>query len=154
MLGLQERNFIEISKDDLQRMQGAPPSDHYSKFLKEKFNLKALSDERAHRWPNTIKALHEKRLLAKKEESEMLERERLKVDAMEAKFKAQKRKEMIDRAHKMLLLPHMVVALSRRQTDNTLKRQRVVRWMEMMQEHICTQTRSDFHLNYCFRQYG
>lgn len=116
-----ERNVIEITKADLQRMRGSPPNDRRARFLKEKLSLKALSDERAQRWPNTIKALHEKRIRAKKEELEKLERERLELDASEAKLKAERRREMIERANKMLLLPHMTSLLFKRQRENTSK---------------------------------
>ncbi|MCO5574271.1 hypothetical protein L7F22_028053 [Adiantum nelumboides] len=131
MVGVMERNVIEITKADLQRMRGSPPNDRRARFLKEKASLKALSDERAQRWPNTIKALHQKRIQVKKEELEKLEvwslchvmsRERLELDAREAKLKAEKRREMIERANKMLSLPHMTGLLLKRQRENTDKK--------------------------------
>ncbi|KAI5077242.1 hypothetical protein GOP47_0007066 [Adiantum capillus-veneris] len=135
MVDVMERNFIEITKADLQRMRGSPPNDRRARILKEKASLKALSDERAQRWPNTIKALHEKRVQAKKEELEKLEHERLELDAREAKLKAEKRREMIERANKILLLPHMTGLLLKRQRENTDKeREAHIQYKKHIQE--------------------
>ncbi|KAH7436069.1 hypothetical protein KP509_05G000900 [Ceratopteris richardii] len=135
MVDVMERNVIEITSADLQRMRGGPPNDHRSKFLKEKLQLKALSDERAQRWPNTIKALHEKRIQAKKDELAKLERERLELDAREAKLKAERRREMIERANNMLALPHMTSLLLKRQRENTHKeREAQIQYKKRMEE--------------------
>ncbi|MCO5563762.1 hypothetical protein L7F22_017409 [Adiantum nelumboides] len=136
MVGVMERNVIEITKADLQRMRGSPPNDRQARFLKEKASLKALSDERAQRWPNNIKALHQKRIQAKKEELEKLERERLELDAREANLKAEKRRDMIERANKMLSLPHMTGLLLKRQRENTDKeREAQIQYKKHMQEN-------------------
>ncbi|KAJ7527626.1 hypothetical protein O6H91_16G064200 [Diphasiastrum complanatum] len=79
--------------------------------MKEK--LKVLSEERAEQWPNTIKALRTKRILARKEQLEKLEEERCRLDKIDAANRAEKRRQQIEKANKSLQLPHLTAIRSK-----------------------------------------
>ena len=70
--------------------------------VQDKQTLKALSDARAANWPNTIQAQRARKERSKAEKFEVEERQRRKIDKIEADIKAESRRLQIERANKML----------------------------------------------------
>ncbi|CAM6127462.1 unnamed protein product [Calypogeia fissa] len=98
----------EISMDEYRRVAGMKPrDDRMEKFLIEKEQLKVLSEERIKKWPNTLKNLRENRVKARKARLEQEEEARRKQDVIDATFRAQKRREQLEKSNLMLLRPNI-----------------------------------------------
>ncbi|BBN19461.1 hypothetical protein MPTK1_8g10880 [Marchantia polymorpha subsp. ruderalis] len=98
----------EITADEYRRVAGMKPrNDRVEKFMRKKEELKALSDERIKKWPNTLKNLREIRIKNVKKRLEKEEEEKRKQDVIDAAFRAQRRREQLEKSNLQLLKPHI-----------------------------------------------
>ena len=150
------RDAVLLPVGELGAMQersriGAAPA---SKKQMDRQRLKALSDSRKAKWPNTIEALRERKDLARKEKQDAEEKLRLEIDREEEALQAEKRRLAIERANKMLydstdrvkslhsklMLADVMEERERQQELKARMRARVVeddeRWYQRQQEAI------------------
>jgi len=95
-----------ISTNELQRMK-----DSITKFerdaaarreeLEERLKMKETSKEMVSTWPNTLAGLHQQKLSLRKEKERLAEEARREIDLEEAKFQAEKRKQLLEEARKL-----------------------------------------------------
>ncbi|KAL3699148.1 hypothetical protein R1sor_017170 [Riccia sorocarpa] len=98
----------EISADEYRRVAGLRPADdRVQKFLEKKEELKVLCEERIKAWPNTLKNLRENRVKNIKKRIEKEEEEKRKQDIIDAAYRAQKRREQLEKSNLQLLKPHI-----------------------------------------------
>jgi len=93
---------VVITRSDLQRLKekvkATPMSDHEAR----RRHLKALSDNRVSRWPNTLEANRKQKENWKIEKEERIEKERQEIDRREAELQKEMRLLTIQNANKVL----------------------------------------------------
>lgn len=97
-----QRGVTLFKGSDLRRMLNTVEPSTASGLKQEKLRLKAKSEERASKWPNTIQAQRAKKEKLRKARLEIEEEERKKIDAIEAEILAESRRLQVDRAKRKL----------------------------------------------------
>uniref|UniRef100_A0A6S8NDH6 Trichohyalin-plectin-homology domain-containing protein n=2 Tax=Dunaliella tertiolecta TaxID=3047 RepID=A0A6S8NDH6_DUNTE len=98
-MSLRGATCISRAHLDSIRSKVLEPHDDYNT---ERLRLKALSDERASKWPNTLQAGRARKERARLERAAAEENERIEADALEATLQAENRRVQIERANKVL----------------------------------------------------
>jgi len=85
-----------------ERAQTGPLNEEQERRLRDKTELKDISDARVKNWPNTIQALRKKKDDARFERFQKEEEERRKIDLEEAIFQAGVKQEILGKANKQV----------------------------------------------------
>ncbi|EAR95127.2 hypothetical protein TTHERM_00643530 (macronuclear) [Tetrahymena thermophila SB210] len=143
-----QKNTIQVPFSEIVRMKencqiNSDPEKERK--LKEKTELYELSKQRVKNWPNTIQAIRKKKDETRFEKFKKDEEERRRVDEEEARYQANVKKEIIEKANKQIYEGNdrvkafqskllLVDTLQEREGQIELKKQ--VQEMEKMREEI------------------
>ncbi|KAL4500280.1 hypothetical protein ABPG73_011388 [Tetrahymena malaccensis] len=100
-----QKNTIQVPFSEIVRMKencqiNSDPEKERK--LKEKTDLYELSKQRVKNWPNTIQAIRKKKDETRFEKFKKDEEERRRVDEEEARYQANVKKEIIEKANKQI----------------------------------------------------